>query len=244
MNNPYKISFYLICLSIFLPAYSSDTVITFFLQKYPYFKLHQKKSYDQEKYSKKLRQPTYVYKKITQSNTFFSHGVPGVVCLYAGRASLSDPNGQVTFPRQQQTRDMYILITKGIQPAYMIAPATIDRWMLDSRHPSEMYKMTFNHDPNTTLFYYETTKTDLPKDNLINRNTVILIADPKNVFIPLGATVIDESPNIALPIIYIKKGFCFVYNSLYTLAIKQYFEQTDSTLKQDTATIAKIQQTT
>jgi len=243
MNLFYKISFYLICLSFFLPVYSSDTVVTLFLQKYPYFKLHQKKSYDPEKYSKKLRQPTYVYKKITQSNNFFSHGAPGISCLYAGRIALSDPNGQVTFPRQQQTRDMHILVTKGIQPAYMIAPATVHNWMLDSRHPSEIYKMTFKHDPKTTLQYYETTKHKLTNNN-IPLNTIILIADPENIFIPMGATVIDSSPNIVLPIIYIKKGFCFVYNSLYTLAIKQYFEQTESTLKQDIATIAKIEQIT
>lgn len=241
MNLFYKISLYLTCLSFFTATHSSDKIVTFFLQKYPYFKLHQNKSYDQEKYSKKLRQPTWIYQQIIRTSSFSTHGVPGVICLYAGRGAVSDANGQVTFPCRQQTHDMYILITKGIQPAYMIAPATVHNWLLDSQHPSEIYKMSFKHDPKTTLFYYESTKTTLP-DNNIPLNTIILIADPQSVFIPLGATIIDESANIVLPIMYIKKEFCFVYNSLYTLAIKQYFAPTDNTLKQDTATIAKIQQ--
>lgn len=225
-------------------SYTSDAAITFFLQKYPYFQWHTSKQFDHNKYSKKLKQPTYVYKKITQSHNFFTHGVPGVVCLYAGRIALSDSNGQVIFPRRQQTSDIYLLITTGIQPAYMIAPTTVHNWMLDSTKQAEMYLMSLKHDEQTSLFYYETTQQKLPLDNNIPLNTIILITEPQNIFIPQGATIIDYSSNITLPIIYIKKGFCFVYNSLYTLAIKQYFEPTQTSIKQENTTVAQIEQTT
>lgn len=226
-----------------------DAIITLFVQKYPYFKnsknnSNSKSKFDSQKYSKKLKQPDYVYRKITSNHHHAYNEIPGVMCLYQGRVALSTPQGQITFPRLQQSPNMHILISKGIKPAYIVAPATIYEWMLDNKHPAEMYLMELKHDPKTTLSYYETSKVNLPSDNFIPKNTLIFISDPENMYVPLGATVVDYSPNIILPTIYIKRGFCFIYNSLYTLAIKQYFQETQTSVKQDVATIAQIQQIT
>lgn len=216
-----------------------------FIQKYPYLKKtvsNPEPAFDTQKYSQKLKQPDYVYRKISKARHNYRHEIPGVMCLYAGRAGLSNPQGQITFPKRQQTHNMYILISNGIKPAYMIAPGTVHNWMLDANHEAEMYLMELKHDPITTMHYYETSKVALPANNNIPLNTIVFIAEPKNMYVPLGATIVDYSPNIVLPTIYIKRGFCFVYNSLYTLAINQYFEPTQTTFKQDAATIAQIQQ--
>lgn len=243
-----KLAIFAMITPVCLNLYGLDAMITLFIQKYPYIKKSQKNSktstFDSFKYSKKLKQPDYVYRKITNAHRNAQNEIPGVMCLYAGRVEMSTPIGQISFPRRQQTPDMHILISKGIKPAYMIAPATVHNWMLDTNHAAEMYLMKLKHDPTTTLYYYETTKETLPSDNNIPLNTIIFISDPENMYVPLGATIVDYSPNIILPTIYIKRGFCFVYNSLYTLAIRQYFEPTETTFKQDTATVAQIQQTT
>jgi len=247
MKRFFKCTMLILITSLGLELYGLDAMITFFIRPYPEVKKSQsnsKSKLDTKKYSKKLKQPDYVYRKISKASYNARHEIPGVMSLYAGQAELSGPQGQITFPRQQQTPNMYILISNGIKPAYMIAPGTVHNWMLDNHHPAEMYFMQLKHDPTTTLYYYETTKVDLPQDNNIPLNTIIFIADPKNMYVPLGATIVDYSPNIILPTIYIKRGFCFVYNSLYTLAINQYFEPTKTSSKQEGATIAQIQQLT
>ena len=229
-------------------SYSIDSIVTIFVQKYPYLskseiaKLTNKSGDSQaSKYSNALRQPDFLYKDVIKSYRH-KHDLPGIMCMYAGNIALSTPDGQISFPRLQQTSDMHILITEKIIPAYMIAPATVHNWMVDPTHPTEMYLMKLELDKKTNLSYYQTTKVDLPKDNNLPLNTLIFIADPQTMYVPLGATITDTSPNIVLPTIYVKKDFCFVKNTLFTLATNQYFRDTNPSVKQDAETVMLIQQ--
>lgn len=229
-------------LLIWIPTHPVDAIISMFLQKYPYFKVHDTTKFDPEKYSKKLQQPRYFYSTLTKPTTL-SNGVPSVMALYAGNVAISDHNGQIIFPRRQQTSNIYILVTKGIKPAYIVAPSTVYNWMLDPKEPAQNYFVEFKQDDQLELYYFNVQKADLPKDGSIPLNTIIIIADPANIVVPTGATITEFSPNLILPNMYIKKGFCFVYNSLYTLAIKQYFEQTFNDYQLEGQTISEIQQT-
>ena len=227
-----------------IPHFQSalDQVITFFLQKYPYVKVQSNDIEALKKYSKKVQQPGYLFGEIVQANKRQS-GVPGVMCMYGGRVALSDSNGQIIFPRlPQQEPKTYFLITKAIKAAYIIAPGTVVNWMLDPKHHSQMYLVQLKQDDKTKLYYFETSEVDLPKDQNIPLNTIIIIASPENILIPTGATFTEYSPNLTLPTVYIKKEFCFVYNSFYTIAIKQYFEQTVSSFQSEALTISMIQQ--
>lgn len=225
-----------------------DSIVTIFVQKYPYLSKSElaqlKKNPDSSqlsKYSKALKQPDYLYKDVIKSYKH-KHDLPGIMCMYAGNIALSSPDGQISFPRLQQTPHMHILVTEKIVPAYMIAPGTVHNWMIDPKNPTEMYLMKLELDTKTNLSYYQTSKVDLPQDNNIPLNTLIFIADPKTMYIPLGATITDASPNIVLPTIYIKKEFCFVKNTLFTLATNQYFRDTNPSVKQDEQTVMLIQQ--
>ncbi len=222
--------------------FALDTIITMYLQKFPYFKAPKNDQKSLESISKKVQQPGYLTGKIIKSHKH-SSGVPGIMCLYAGHVALSDEKGQVIFPRDQgQTPHVNILLTKGLKPAYIVAPATLHNWQIDPKQPTKMYYIQLKQNPETQLYYFEATEKSTPKNNGIPLNTIIIISDPENVFVPLGATITDYSPNLTLPNIYIKKEFCFVYNSFYTLAIKQYFRQTDATFQQEGLTISMIQQ--
>ncbi|MCX5924624.1 MAG: hypothetical protein NTZ68_04340 [Candidatus Dependentiae bacterium] len=217
-----------------------DQVITFFLQKYPYVKAPSNGVDELHKFSKKVQQPSYFSGEIVQAHKRQS-GVPGVMCMYAGHVALSDSNGQIIFPRRHtQTPKTHFLITKGIKAAYMIAPGTVHNWMIDPKHDSKMYMVQLKQDK--TLYYFETSQIDVPKDNNIPLNTIIIITDPENILIPTGATFTDYSPNLTLPPVYVKKEFCFVYNSFYTLAVKQYFEQTASSWQLEALTVSMISQ--
>lgn len=219
--------------------YTSDSIVTFFFQKYPYIKV-KSTTLDVTKYSQKLKQPSYMYKTITKHH--YRNALPNVMCMYRGNVALSDQNGQITFKRVQQTGDMYILVTTHIIPAYIVAPATINNWVIDTKYPTKMYLAKQHYDQQSTLYYYDVQPVEIPHNKNIPLNTIIIIADPEYVYVPQGATIIDYSSNIHLPPILIKRGFCFVYNSLYTLAIKEYFRQTKTTIKQDANTVLQIEQ--
>jgi hypothetical protein len=223
-----------------LQLHPVDSIITFFVQKYPYFKMEQSKKFDPEKYSKQLKQPSFFYQTISNMQKYDS-AVPGVMCLYGGNVALSDKNGQMIFKRNQQTPNIYFLVTKSVLPAYMIAPSTVHNWMLDPKESAQLYFAEFKADDQLELYYFEISQAKLPQDHNIPLNTIIFIADPKDVFIPIGATLTNLSQNLTLPNIYIKRDFCFIHNSLYTLAIKQYFRETDQESQLENLTISQIE---
>lgn len=218
-----------------------DSIITFFIQKYPYFKIEKSKKFDPEKYSKQLKQPNFFYQTMSNMHKYDS-AVPGIMCLYGGNVALSDKNGQMIFKRNQQTPNIYFLVTKSVLPAYMIAPSTVHNWMLDPKEPAALYFAEFKTNDQLELYYFEISEAELPADRNIALNTIIFIADPKDVFIPIGATLTDLSQNLILPNIYIKRDFCFLHNSLYTLAIKQYFKETEQESQLENLTISQIEQ--
>ncbi len=224
-----------------IKLHSTDAIITFFIEKYPYFKIEKSKKFDPEKYSIQLKQPSFFSQTMSNMQKF-NTALPGVMCLYGGNVALSDKNGQIIFKRNQQTPNIYLLVTKSVLPAYMIAPSTMHNWMLDPKEPTDLYFAEFKQNDQLELYYYEISKADLPDDHNIPLNTIIFIADPQEVFIPTGATLTDLSQNMILPNIYIKRDFCFMHNSLYTLAIKQYFRETEQETQLENLTVSHIEQ--
>ena len=224
-----------------LQLHPVDSIITFFVEKYPYFKIEKKSKFDPEKYSKQLKQPTFFYQTISNLHKYES-AIPGIMCLYGGNVAVSDKNGQIILKRNQQTPNIYLLVAKSVLPAYMIAPSTVHNWMIDPKESTELYFAEFKQDDKLELYYFNVSKAELPADHNIPLNTIILIADPADVFIPTGATITDLSQNLILPNIYIKRNFCFIHNSLYTLAIKQYFRETSQDSQLENLTISQIEQ--
>ena len=219
-------------------TYALNNSIILFVDQYPMIKIPKNKE-TKESLSKKLKQPDYVYKKLLKKNRL-SSGAQGAMGMYLGYAGLSDKNGQITFPRKHQKPVVNVLVTKGIQPVYIIAPATIHNWMLDKDTPAQMYEFKFDKDQETELYYIEAKKIPLPQDYMIPLETIIIIANPKNVYIPEGATLTHYSANLILPTIYIKKEFNFAHNVLYTNSIKQYFDSIHAEYKPEELSIAAL----
>lgn len=233
-----KYIFLFISLSYNFASYAVNNTIILFVDQYPSAKIPKNKA-TKESLSKKLKQPKFVWKDIIKQHRL-SSGTPGILAIHLGNSCISDKDGQLTFPRTFQKPVVHLLVTKGIQPVYMVAPATVHNWMLDKHMPSELYEFSFHKDEDTDLYYIDTKKVPLPKDSMISFDTIIIISDPNNIFVPLGATMTQYSVNLVLPTIYIKKNFDFSYNALYTNSIQQYFEAITSDYKPEEQTIAKI----
>jgi len=219
-------------------THTINNKIILFVDKFPRVKIPKNKE-TVESLSKKLKQPNFVVKTRMKQKRL-SSGAQGVMALYLGDASLSDKDGQLTFPRGHQQPLVNLLITQGIQPVYIVAPATVHNWMLEKNKPAIMYQFKFEKDQETDLYYIETKEIPLPTDSMIPLETIVIIADPTSVFVPFGATITHYSPNLILPTIYIKKNFDFSYNALYTNSIKQYFDSVHAEYKPEELSIAKI----
>lgn len=211
---------------------ANENIIMLFLEKYPELTQQAVSIKKAQKYSEKLKQPNYIYKKIIKAH--FQDGVAGLFGLYEGYATVSNHNGELFFPRMQQSATINLLLTKKITPVYMIAPATIHHWEISNPDQAKMYTCSFSEDQVSGAYIANMQRATLPKDNAIPLHTVILLSNPEHVYVPTGVTVQSYSPHLIIPQIYIKKGYQSTQNALYMLSIKQYFETSQQHEKKQT----------
>lgn len=235
-----------------------DTVITFFIKN---DQTQDTESIDQnvtEVVSGKLTQPSYIMKHNSNPVSSELDGVRGIPAVYLGYLATSNKNGQVSFPRKQQSDTIHLLITPKIQPIFMLHPTLIHHWQIDSSQPVEMYEINRKKDKKLNTYYFdtinikqaiqtktfddaksETYKSILAGKQAIPLNTVTIFSDPTSMNVPTGVTYNYYSPNFILPTLSAKE-VDRTENSLYTLSIKQYFEQVGILSKSDGANLATI----
>jgi hypothetical protein len=189
--------------------------------------------------SRKLSQPGYTYKKIVK-NQFKSHGVQGIFGMMHGFVTSSDKNGQLIFPRKSTSQTINLLVSEKVNPIFMIAPSTIHHWEIEKNSEAALYQIQYSKDEKTGAYLFNSSKSSIPDDRKIELNTIILLINPKYVYVPEGASMAAYSPNLVLPDIFIKKNNTVLNNALYTTKIKQYFEQINKSFKLNTANIAML----
>lgn len=215
---------------------ASNAVITFFIKE----KLEKKENtttYNEQLISKKLAQPSFI-KAISKDRSWLHQpGVDGIQASYLGYITTSDKNGQITFPRIHQSDTVHLLVTPQIEPEFMISPTLLHHWITKNRQPADYYQIDRKKNKKLNTYYFDVKKIEIPKD--IEPNVIILYADPNHIEIPLGILLNTYSTNFILPEIQAKK-IDIAKNSLYTLSIKQYFEQIDIESKNDMPTITTM----
>jgi hypothetical protein len=151
--------------------------------------------------------------------------VAGIFFSYAGFLDISTMSGQVIFPRRWLQPDLQFLITDKLTPI-LIVGNTIDHWELEAGTPAQLYNMKRSWDDAARLFYWEVSAADLPEDKQHSfdpRNTIIMFAKPRHVYVPLGATPTTGDPNLILPDIYVRQPIQTPANSMYLLSLRQFF---------------------
>lgn len=235
-----------------------DNVITFFINHAPIEKTKEIDSYPSESISKKLMQPAYLFGIPNKESLIEPRGFNGINAMYLGYITTSTKNGQISFPRKQQTDEMYLLITPKILPVFMIAPSLLYGWNIDQSQPIAMYQINRKKHKKLDTYYFDIKnindiindsatdhetimkyKNILDGTNAIPFNTVTLIANPENIHVPQGISLNHYSPNLILPTLT-TKNVDITEHSLYTLTIKQYFEQINIESKCESSEIATI----
>ena len=208
-----------------------DHVITFFMRPFPHLPGMEKKLTNNEitKKAKKLQNPKkiaqYTLRSLQKGKT--AHGI---FCTYNGQLAFSNVDGQVNFQRKQKQPDVNLLITLNIKPIFIVGQ-TIHHWELVGGAPAQHYLVTRTKDKETAETFWDVQKTDLPGNNRIALDTIVIFSKPHYIVVPKGITLIEQDEQLILPDLYVKKNIDKLSSDLYVLSIKHYFEQTKESYK-------------
>ena len=216
---------------------ASDAVITFFIKPEPQKEQKKVQMFNRKFMSETLDQPSFIKAIGEDSSWLRQPGVDGIQASYLGYITISNKNGQISFPRKQQRDVLYLLITPEVQPKFMVSPTLIYDWIIKNNSPAALYEVTRKMNKELEIYFFDVKKVDIPKE--IPLNTVTVYADPNHIEVPTGISLNSYSTNFILPDLQ-AKTVDTVKNSLYTLSIKQYFEQINTENKNEIPSIATM----
>lgn len=204
---------------------NADRIVGFFFEPYPGDEQHA------EKLSSKLQKPGHVAKCMLQGYACYSP-VAGIFSTYAGYIAHSDVYGYTAFPKKQDQAKLTLVITPAITPIFMLGN-TIHHWQIEPPFPAASYRMEQKIDKETNVLYWNVEEIQNPPDNFIPIDSLIIIAHPKNIFIPTGITIAEKSANLILPTMYVKKGIATTKNAFYMLNLTHLFGPVKTIYKKD-----------
>lgn len=210
-----KKNYYVLGLPLLLLVFmgiNANPTITFFFRPF----------HDMEKVNKKIRKPGKLARHTVHG--IVEHApVAGILVTYGGYVTTSSYNGEIILPRKHQKAAVTILITPEMVPIPLFEN-TILHWKLIPAIPAKMYSCEQKFHDKTGQCYWATQEIPLPEDGIIPLAAVIIVADPKNIVINSGETVTNETANLVLPDIQVKKGINIIENSSYMLTIRHLFK--------------------
>ncbi len=230
-------------MNIPLSIQSNDSIITLFIteKKSSPKPLPQGTSFT----SAALAQPTFITSPYQQKELSCQNGVAGIGASYIGYFTVSNKNGQISFPRKHQSDEIYLLVTPEVEPVFMVKPSLIHHWQIKKDHPATLYRITRKvyKDVTEKIYYFDikqlNIEQDLAQSGEIPLNTITIYADPESVFIKTGIAMNTYSTNFVLPQVQALADQA-TKNSLYTLLIKRYFEQINIETKNEKPTICSM----
>ncbi len=217
MKNSYYVLIALFCCVEMV----ADPTITFLFKPVP----------DIKKITQKIKRPGRLAKH-TVRGIAQPAPVAGILVTYAGFVTASNYNGEVVLPRKHQKAAVTILVTPEMTPIALFEN-TILHWQLIPGEPAQMYSCDLKQNGKTGGYYWNTQEVALPEDNKIPLSAIVITANPKNVVINPGETVTNETANLILPDILVRKGINIVKNSSYMLTVRHLFKPVETEEKRE-----------
>ncbi len=177
--------------------------------------------------------------KQLMKSAFYQPVNVGIYGIYSGYLSHTNDFGLLSFPRKTIREQFNLVITPEMKPRFLISN-TIQQWQISDPKETKMYQVKRLKDPETKIYYWKVLEQNLPNDLQIPLHSIIILAKPKNIFVPFGVTVTNKSTNIVLPTIYAKRGLDRIKQALFVIKIKQFFAPTSFIQKTTDQDISKI----
>ncbi len=153
--------------------------------------------------------------------------VNGFFAYYNGYIDCSNDNGIITFPITGHDAKMLNVLLCSQLDMRILNKNTIEAVAIPAqkRESAQLFqykKIT----PQDKLPYWKVKQGTLPDDNIVTQNTVIILTNPKNIFIQEGYFYTSKSPHIALPEnIFVVGNTDHLKIMLASLDIGRYFEE-------------------
>jgi hypothetical protein len=197
------------------PSLFAEQAITLFLKPYPVVDKQAA-----QKLAPKLGKPGKL--SSNRSKHLMAPALSGIFATYGGFLTVSDLNGEISFPREHRKPFIYLIVTEKISPIVM-AGNTIHHRELEDGAPATMYRMEQKRDETVKATYWDVQQVPLPDHQQVPLESMVIFADPKFVYVPQGISLLQESPHLILPDIYIKMGINLTATALFILNLSQYF---------------------
>lgn len=204
-----------------------DDIITFFLKPFPSSQEESVALKRAAKIGLVEQTPKYELRSLTKN-----HFTAGIFCTYGGYITASDLNGQVIFPKKHKDPKITIVVTRNITPIIMLEN-TVHHWEIANRDEAKMYEIERKSDKVTHTYFWDAKQVEIPADNILSIDSIVIIAQPKHVYIPTGITLTTKDPQLLLPDIYVKRNIEKLTNSLHIFNIKNFLAPTENAFKKD-----------
>ena len=177
---------------------SADPVLTFFFKPFPQEHLVQRTLNGLKK--------SHGVSKRSLLSLGSANQIAGIFSTYYGFINVSDAMGQTSFPRKQSKGTLTVIATQKISPIMMFNN-TVSHWEAVPGSEIAAYSFSLQEDPETKLSLWQVSEGTIPEDGQLKpTDSLIIIVKPKNLYIPLGATLAHPDANLKLPDMYIKQG--------------------------------------
>lgn len=216
------LSFFLFqCTTISVIAEISPYVITFFIRPLPLTY----RPINPDKAERTISSAQKIIKTLIKKEINELHLYSGIYVNYAGMFAVSDMNGQVTFSRKAAEPKLHLLVTEDLKAAPLNPHnnKTLLGFLPDPKAPLQYYAYERKLDPETELYSWVVTEEPFPKNKRVPLDTIVIIANPKHIVVPMGTTHAIESENLILPDIFTTHNLNSALNALRFLKLRQYF---------------------
>ena len=149
--------------------------------------------------------------------------VKGIYTSYAGYITYSDYNGQVTLPNKQPAAKVNVVITSQIYPV-LSQGVTVHHFEVPEEVDTEHYTISRIQDESSKKWYWDVVKKPRPKHTIINEQTLVIHAKPKDIEILSGRYPAQPGPHLILPDMYVLTGIDTPFCVLKFLKVNQFFE--------------------
>lgn len=157
----------------------------------------------------------------------------GIYATYAGAATYSDYNGQIIFERKSIKPKFNLLLIENIipilKPAYnkgnknIYAINTILGFTLPKKADFKYYLIEKVENFEKKLYSWKINEQTILREKIIPYETIIIFANPKDIFIPIGEVHTISGENLRLPDIYFVNKLDRDIESIRFLNIRKYF---------------------
>jgi hypothetical protein len=138
-----------------------------------------------------------------------NYGIEGITALYRGYADISDTEGRLLLPRFDYIFDFPIIISERITPIFFNSTIP-DHFAIPDEDEFQVYRAKgiekHNDITNTKEIHWSVEKINQQENNEykhIPQESIVILADPKNLFFSSEPMQMDESFNVILPTLFI-----------------------------------------